>query len=70
MKNLCEACNKREHTKLCDYAVDSVITSNFDVLTSTCDKKLCRECAVNIWADCDVCPEHAREVKDQLSKAE
>ncbi|MDK8641306.1 hypothetical protein [Niallia taxi] len=67
--NLCEVCKEREHNHLCDFAVDSVITSNFDVLTSSCDKKLCGECAVNLWPDCDVCPEHAAEVNEKLSKA-
>ncbi|WP_034757712.1 hypothetical protein [Rossellomorea vietnamensis] len=68
--NLCEVCNKRNHTKLCDFATESGIISssrNFSELTSTCDKKLCDKCAVNIWAECDVCPDHAEEIKNNLS---
>ncbi|MED1946047.1 MULTISPECIES: hypothetical protein [Brevibacillus] len=46
--NLCEVCNKREHTRLCDYEVGSgIVTSvDFQELTETCDKKMCDECAV------------------------
>ena len=66
ISNLCEVCKKREYTQLCDYEISIGFSSNFKVITSTCDKKLCRECAVNIWADCDVCPKHAGVVKDKL----
>lgn len=68
---LCEICNKREHTQLCDYATGTrVVTSiDFQELIETCDKKMCHECAVNIWKDCDVCPEHAEQVRVKLSKA-
>ncbi|QOS98130.1 hypothetical protein JNUCC42_16590 [Brevibacterium sp. JNUCC-42] len=68
MTNLCEVCNKREHTILCDYATGTgVVTSvNFQELTETCDKKLCRECAVRLWAKCDVCPDHAEQVKKKI----
>lgn len=66
--NLCEVCNKREHTRLCDYEVGSgIVTSvDFQELTETCDKKLCTTCAVQLWADCDICPDHAEQVKKKL----
>ncbi|MEK4149050.1 hypothetical protein NST02_18465 [Robertmurraya sp. FSL W8-0741] len=69
--DLCENCNERKSTKLCDYAVGTgIVTSiDFQELTETCDKKLCRKCAINIWANCDVCPEHAEQIKEKLSKA-
>ncbi|MGG3873205.1 hypothetical protein [Brevibacillus laterosporus] len=65
---LCEVCNKREHTILCDYATGTgVVTSvDFKELTETCDKKLCRECAVSLWANCAVCPDHAEQVKKKI----
>ncbi|QDX95439.1 hypothetical protein EEL32_11355 [Brevibacillus laterosporus] len=65
---LCEVCNKREHTRLCDYATGTgVVTSvNFQELTITCDKKMCKECAVSLWANCEVCPDHAVQVKGKL----
>lgn len=68
MRDLCEECKKRPYTQLCDFASGSgIVTSvNFKELTQTCDKKLCRECAVNLWADCDVCPEHAQHVRTKL----
>lgn len=67
--SVCQACRKRGHTKLCDFATGSgIVTSrNFSELTITCDKKLCDECAVNIWKECDICPDHAEEVKSKLS---
>lgn len=68
MRQLCEVCNKRVYTKLCYYAVGTgIVTSiDFQELTDTCDKKLCPECAVTLWTNCDVCPEHARDVKRKL----
>lgn len=68
---LCEICNKHEHIRLCDFATGTgIITSaNFREITVTCVKKICANCAVRIWADCDVCPEHAKEVKNKLSKS-
>lgn len=67
-QELCEVCNKKEYTKLCDHAEGTgIITSvDFEELTRTCDKKLCSECATNIWVNCDLCPEHAEEVKKKL----
>jgi hypothetical protein len=66
--NLCEVCNKQEHTRLCDYEVRSgIVTSvDFQELTETCDKKMCDECATSLWPNCDVCPEHAEHVKKKL----
>lgn len=69
MKELCEVCHKRPYTKLCDHAAGTgIVTSiDFQELTETCDKKLCSECAVTVWANCDLCPEHAMEVKNKLT---
>lgn len=69
MEELCEVCYEREHTQLCDHSVGRpIITSaNFNLpLAHTCDKKLCKRCAVNIWINCDVCPEHASELIEKL----
>ncbi|MCM3618733.1 hypothetical protein M3936_14170 [Sutcliffiella horikoshii] len=68
MKQLCEICQKEEVTLLCDYAEGSGIFSsrNFQELTNTCDKKLCEKCATNLYPGCDVCPDHAAEVKAKL----
>lgn len=66
---LCEVCNEHEYTHMCDFGVGSGIISssyNFKKLTSTCDKKLCKKCAINLWVDSDVCPEHARIIKAKL----
>lgn len=68
MNNLCESCKKREHTSLCDYATGTgIVTSvKFQEITATCDKKLCSECAVKLWDNCDVCPDHAEKIKNTL----
>ncbi len=70
MREHCEVCGEQEYTQLCDYANGSgIITSvDFQELTSTCDKKMCRKCAVNIWANCELCPEHAQSVKNKLQR--
>ncbi|MFC0273625.1 hypothetical protein ACFFIX_19725 [Metabacillus herbersteinensis] len=64
MKELCEVCNKREYSILCDHAIGTGIVTivGFKERTVTCDTKLCRECAVNLWSDCDLCPAHAKKV--------
>lgn len=65
---LCEVCNENECTQLCDYAVGTgIITSiDFQEMTETCDKKLCKGCAVTLWANCDICPEHAMRVRSRI----
>jgi hypothetical protein len=65
---ICEICRKKEVTKLCDYAVGSgVVTSrDFQELPETCDKQMCSECATNVWFNCELCPEHANEVRSML----
>lgn len=71
MAALCEICNEREHTRLCDYATNTgiVTTVDFQEMTEGCDKKLCADCAVSLWADCDVCPDHANQIKIRLLEA-
>ena len=65
----CEVCKVHESTKLCDFASGNgiVTTVNFRELTETCDKKLCTDCAVNVWANCDLCPDHAKDVTIRLN---
>lgn len=67
---LCEVCKRRKHTKLCDFATFAgiVSTADFRPLTQTCDNKICDKCAVGLWADCDICPDHAKELKKILLK--
>lgn len=68
MENMCEICHKNKFTQLCDYDFGSgIITSiDFQELTNTCDKRLCKECATTIWHNCDVCPEHAKQLQINL----
>jgi hypothetical protein len=67
---LCEVCKEDKLTRLCDYATGTgIVTSeNFQEVTQTCDKKMCNKCAVILWANCEVCPEHADEIKRKLLK--
>ncbi len=69
MVELCEVCGKKPHSKLCDYEVGTgIVTSiGFKEITKTCDKKLCKGCSVEIWGNCDICPEHAEELKIKLN---
>lgn len=69
MKILCEVCGEREYTQLCDHSVGTAIitSANFNKpIAQTCDRKLCKSCAVKLWVDCDVCPEHASELIETL----
>lgn len=68
MKELCEVYHKNEFTQLCDYATGSgIVTSiDFQELSFTCDKKMCKDCATQLWHNCEVCPKHAKEIKYNL----
>lgn len=67
MKELCHACNKKPHTKICDHAVGSGIYADLKEIPTTCDMFLCDDCATSLWNDCDLCPEHTQEVKKKLN---
>lgn len=69
MGKLCEVCKEREYTQLCDFGVGSgIVTSvDFQELTDTCDKKMCKDCATKIWHNADLCPEHAIEVHNNIT---
>lgn len=68
-EHLCQVCLTNPFTQLCDYRIGTgYITSvHFRELTKTCDKKLCRNCATNLWSECDLCPEHVAKVRESLS---
>lgn len=72
MRELCEVCKKVEYTRLCDHATGTgVVTSiDFQEITETCDKKMCNKCATPLWDNCEVCPEHADEIRNKLFKEE
>lgn len=44
------------HTKLCDYEVAP---------GKTCDRKLCDRCAVHVGPNRDLCPDHAKQARQQ-----
>lgn len=69
MRTLCEICGEREYSQLCDHSVGAAIitSANFNKpIAATCNKKLCKKCAVNLWIDCDVCPDHANQLIEKL----
>lgn len=50
----CSTCKSQPHEKLCDFPLRGESAGR------TCDAKLCANCAVNVGADRDLCPAHAR----------
>lgn len=48
----CKNCGQRPGTLLCDYP-----DAKHD--SGTCDRRLCRICAVAVGPDLDYCPEHS-----------
>jgi hypothetical protein len=68
MNNLCEVCNQRQFTQFCDYEESTgIITSaRWQELSKPCDKKICKQCAVELWANVEVCPKHALKIKQKL----
>ncbi|MEK5209611.1 hypothetical protein [Psychrobacillus sp. FSL H8-0510] len=68
-ENACQACRVNRYTQLCDFGIGSGITTSIDFkeLVTTCDRKLCKSCAIHLWSDCDVCPEHASIVNKKLA---
>lgn len=58
---LCEVCGKRKGKVLCDYTIGEMMSTKTGVpakVRITCDRFICRECAVLIAYDTHVCPEH------------
>ena len=64
---ICEECNKREATRLCDYDIGYNIDleGRGKVKRVTCDKKLCTECATKI-NNKDYCKEHIKALKKEF----
>lgn len=57
------ACRSRQPTKRCKKCgAVSTILCDFKPTpeSKTCDKPLCRRCAVNVGPDLDHCPDHPR----------
>jgi hypothetical protein len=52
----CTACKQRPHALLCDFPLAG------EKAGKTCDVRLCRQCAVHVGPDVDLCPPHARIV--------
>lgn len=48
-RKLCPFCRKRQATQLCDFPVGK---------GKTCDRPICKECAVVVDPDRDHCPTH------------
>lgn len=64
----CRICH-RPATKLCDYVVGRWVSPHMVVkhgANMTCDMPLCDQCAVELFNGFDVCPEHARAIKEKL----
>jgi hypothetical protein len=53
----CEVCGAHSVDKLCDYPLRGSKAGK------TCDKKLCRHCAVSVGSNKDYCPAHHRHAK-------
>lgn len=86
-ENPCPICKKREATQLCDYIVrydNGIIFFRhrplFNKVNSpgykheTCDLPLCKECAVEVGTDADICPHHYKlyqqaELPEELERA-
>lgn len=62
-KARCKACGKREHAVLCDYPLAGKKAGK------TCDMKLCSACAQRVGPDRDLCPPHAKLVRDARVEA-
>lgn len=62
----CEFCGKKGEL-LCDFPTGNIITSiDFKRMATTCDKRICSDCATHIVFDVDFCPrcmEHVKTLK-------
>lgn len=52
-KPKCTVCRKRQATLQCDFPISKGASK-------TCDRNLCRQCAVHIGPNRDYCPHHTR----------
>lgn len=75
----CDSCGckiiERRNAFLCDYSVGASYHCKFNenhthstlkVSRLTCDKTLCRRCAIEIWPGAHLCPDHARAVQEKI----
>ena len=56
-KARCEHCGLNPVDKLCDFPLSGRLEGK------TCDRKLCRHCAVSVGKNKDYCPAHARHAQ-------
>lgn len=52
---------KRPRAPRCRCGAAASIQCDFPILAGTCDRYLCRRCAVRVGPDRDFCPDHLRE---------
>lgn len=67
---VCAVCERREVEKWCDYIVEydrsikfyrsrKSYNEQFKSMHTPCSLPMCKECAVSMGADLDMCPQHA-----------
>lgn len=68
-EDLCQDCKKRKATKLCDCIngkfFDLIVKGEIE--NSTCDRKICNECATKIMYNLDICNICKDNIKKQLT---
>lgn len=65
----CQSCGKKRATKLFDYVTGTILTSiDFQRRITTCDCKLCDDCAKEMGDKYDFCPKHVEEAKRKLEQ--
>ena len=57
--HMCSVCHARRATCLCDFPAPRV---RLDVRRGSCDRPLCRECAIHLAGDIDICPDCAERL--------
>lgn len=79
MSLYCDSCGCKiighDNAFLCDYPVGATYSCKFNasqthstlnVSRLTCDKVLCRRCAIEVWPGTHLCPTHARAVQEKV----
>ena len=79
MSRTCDSCGQKiveeRNVFLCDYPTGTTYSCRFNenqthstlkISKVTCDRELCRDCAIELWPNVHLCPKHARYVQQRI----
>lgn len=73
LSDLCEVCRKKEGALFCDFPKATTwnakpARNGFRRNVVTCDRKVCKDCAVHIAHEIDFCPDCVNDLEKKVQK--